>query len=71
MTRAERNIEVAIAAFKAALTAGDAVDEVITFTSCPHGPRGADWRVTSAQIERCLQHLTSKTPAELAEETFG
>ena len=67
MTLGERYIKNAIAALEKAITRGDLVEEALDANST----HGASWRVTSAEIGKCLAHLKSKPVAELAKETWG
>jgi ribosome biogenesis protein Tsr3 len=64
-TSGEVAIKNAIKALKAALAAGDKVDEVTDLSDT------ASWRTTYVEIERCLAVLESKPAADLAAETWG
>jgi hypothetical protein len=62
----EANIIKAIAALKAALEAGDIAEEAMYPKT-----NECNWRTTAAEIEKCLDYLTSKSSADIAAETWG
>jgi hypothetical protein len=60
----DRYIKEAIKALKAAIKAGHKIDEMDTLDGC-------NWRMAAAEIEKCLDVLTSKPPKQVAAEIWG
>ena len=67
MTLGERYIKNAIAALEKAITRGDLVEEALDANST----HGASWRVTSAEIGKCLAHLKSKPVSRTCKGDLG